>query len=191
MGPPVIQNIVATGALPSTLGLQLGFVAENILNVEYNPKKFAAAIIRVRKPFTTILLFESGRIVCTGAKNVEDCQRSVHIMKQTLSEIGYPGLCECTQLTIQNMVASFDAGFSIDLLRLCEGEHDAIFEPELFPGLNMRLHGACVLVFVSGKCVITGCKREDHVIATHTELRKILPRYKWNAREPKEQNGQS
>jgi len=38
-------------------------------NAEYNPKRFAAVIIRLRDPKTTALIFASGKMVCTGAKS--------------------------------------------------------------------------------------------------------------------------
>lgn len=41
-------------------------------NVEYNQKRFAAAIIRIRDPKTTALVFQSGKMVCTGAKSEEE-----------------------------------------------------------------------------------------------------------------------
>ena len=41
-------------------------------NAEYNPKRFAAVIMRIREPRTTALIFSSGKMVCTGAKSEED-----------------------------------------------------------------------------------------------------------------------
>ena len=35
-------------------------------NAEYNPKRFAAVIMRIREPRTTALIFSSGKMVCTG-----------------------------------------------------------------------------------------------------------------------------
>ena len=46
-------------------------IALEARNVEYNPKRFAAAIMRIREPKTTALIFRSGKMVCTGAKSEE------------------------------------------------------------------------------------------------------------------------
>ena len=43
-------------------------------NTEYNPKRFVAVIMRIRKPQTTALLSNSGKMVCTGVKD-EDKSR--------------------------------------------------------------------------------------------------------------------
>ncbi|KAH0866612.1 LOW QUALITY PROTEIN: hypothetical protein HID58_083823 [Brassica napus] len=57
---PTLQNIVST--------LDLKAIALQARNAEYNPKRFAAVIMRIREPKTTALIFASGRMVCTGAK---------------------------------------------------------------------------------------------------------------------------
>lgn len=66
---PKLQNIVSTANL--TLNgqkLDLRQIALRCNNVEYKPKRFAAAIMRIRDPKTTALIFASGKMVCTGAK---------------------------------------------------------------------------------------------------------------------------
>jgi transcription initiation factor TFIID TATA-box-binding protein len=80
---PTLQNIVSTvnlgkfdfiGAfLNLNLGVQLELkkIALHARNAEYNPKRFAAVIMRIREPRTTALIFSSGKMVCTGAKSEE------------------------------------------------------------------------------------------------------------------------
>jgi len=64
---PTLQNIVSTAKLGVELNLyQIGLQGRN---VEYKPKRFAAAIMRIRDPKTTALIFRSGKMVCTGAKS--------------------------------------------------------------------------------------------------------------------------
>ena len=52
---PVLQNVVATTDM-SAYGISLQCLAERSQNVEYNPKKFAAAIFRIKSPFSTFLI---------------------------------------------------------------------------------------------------------------------------------------
>ena len=52
--------------------MDLHYIAANGRNVEYKPKRFAAAIMRIRDPKTTALIFRSGKMVCTGAKSELD-----------------------------------------------------------------------------------------------------------------------
>ena len=38
-------------------------------NAEYNPRWFAALVMRIKEPKATALIFSSGKIVCTGSKD--------------------------------------------------------------------------------------------------------------------------
>lgn len=52
---PTLQNIVATANLNSVIDLK--HIAIHCQNVEYKPKRFAAAIMRIREPKSTALIF--------------------------------------------------------------------------------------------------------------------------------------
>ena len=62
----IIRNIVSTVNLDCPLNLK--DIALQARNAEYNPRRFAAVVMRLRKPKTTALVFASGKMVCTGAK---------------------------------------------------------------------------------------------------------------------------
>jgi len=62
----LFRNIVCTVNLGCKLDLKK--IALHARNAEYNPKRFAAVIMRIRDPRTTALIFSSGKMVCTGAK---------------------------------------------------------------------------------------------------------------------------
>ena len=156
-----IQNVVAT----VTLGLEIELekVAQAVCNVEYNPTRFAAVIMRIREPKTTALIFKSGKMVITGAKSRLEsstaCRKYVAILQKVIdAPINY------TDFKIQNMTGTCDAGFPIRLEALLYAHAStSTYEPELFPGLVYRLSDpkVVVLIFVSGKLVITGAKSED------------------------------
>jgi hypothetical protein len=59
---PTLQNIVSTVNLDCKLDLKA--IALQARNAEYNPKRFAAVIMRIREPKTTALIFASGKMVC-------------------------------------------------------------------------------------------------------------------------------
>ena len=61
---PTLQNIVATVNLSCKLDLKV--IAMGARNAEYNPKRFAAVIMRIREPKTTALIFASGKMVRTA-----------------------------------------------------------------------------------------------------------------------------
>ena len=52
--------------------LDLKAIALHARNAEYNPKRCAAVIMRIREPKSTALIFASGKMVCTGAKSEQE-----------------------------------------------------------------------------------------------------------------------
>ena len=79
---PILQNIVSTVNLRCKLDLKE--IALNARNTEYNPKRFAAAIMKIRNPKTTSLVFSSGKMVCTGAKSEDDSKTACKKYAKTI-----------------------------------------------------------------------------------------------------------
>jgi transcription initiation factor TFIID TATA-box-binding protein len=88
---------------------------------------------------------------------------------------------EFMDFKVQNMVGTADVGFPIRLEGLVYA-HSAFasYEPELFPGLIYRLVSPRVvfLIFVSGKVVITGAKKESDLSSALTKLYPVLVEFK-------------
>jgi transcription initiation factor TFIID TATA-box-binding protein len=159
---PELQNIVSTAYLGQKLDLRN--IALNCRNSEYNPKRFAAVIIRIRDPKTTALVFSSGKMVITGAKSEEKSETAAKMYAKMIKKINNPDI-KLQDFKIQNIVGSCDVKFPISLESL-NNEHSifSTYEPELFPGLIYRMKDPKIvlLIFASGKIVLTGAKtRED------------------------------
>ena len=56
---------------------------------EYNNKKFNAMKLRLKEPKTIALIFDSGRIVVTGAKNEEDSEKAAKKFAKIIRSVGY------------------------------------------------------------------------------------------------------
>lgn len=78
---------MATAYLGSNLDLRN--IALRARNVEYNPRRFAACIMRLSEPKSTSLVFASGKLVCTGAKSEELCNSAVKKITKAIKRIGY------------------------------------------------------------------------------------------------------
>ncbi|KAI5191172.1 transcription initiation factor TFIID TATA-box-binding protein [Nematocida sp. AWRm77] len=174
---PTIQNIVATVNLCCRLDLKA--IALGARNAEYNPKRFAAVIIRIRKPRTTALIFASGKMVVTGAKSEEDSKMAAKKYSIIIRRLGYP--VRFTEFKIQNIVSSCDTRFSIRLEGLVFGHSNySSYEPELFPGLIYRMvkPKIVLLVFVSGKVVLTGAKHREEIYQAFENIYPVLKQYR-------------
>lgn len=71
LGKPVIviQNIVASANLHGKIDLETA--ADIMDNVMYEPEQFPGLIYRMAEPKVVILIFASGKLVCTGGKSAE------------------------------------------------------------------------------------------------------------------------
>ncbi len=164
-----IENIVATVSLEQTLDLYA--IERSLPNVEYDPDQFPGLIFRLEKPKVTALIFKSGKMVVTGAKSTEELINAVkriikYLKKYGIDIIGKP------KIQIQNIVASANIMVNVNLDMAAYLLENNMYEPEQFPGLIYRMDDPKVvlLIFSSGKMVITGAKREKEV---HDAVEKI------------------
>jgi transcription initiation factor TFIID TATA-box-binding protein len=174
---PKLQNIVSTANLKCVLDLRE--IALKAKNAEYNPKKFAAVIMRIKEPKTTALIFSSGKMVCTGARTEEDSKQASRIYAKIIVKLGFPA--KFSEFKVQNIVASCDAKFPIRLeglaseyLKFCS------YEPEMFPGLifHMLDPKIVLLIFVSGKIVLTGAKNREDIYKAYDKILPILMKFR-------------
>ena len=77
-----IQNIVASGDLFGTIDLDN--VAERLFRTMYEPEQFSGLVYRMTKPDAVLLVFASGKIVCTGTKTETDTYLAVEKLLDTL-----------------------------------------------------------------------------------------------------------
>ncbi len=82
----IVQNIVASGHFNHrTINLELA--ALWLEHSMYEPEQFPGLIYRLAEPKTVLLLFQSGNLVCTGAKTEEQVRQAVENTYNTLDEI--------------------------------------------------------------------------------------------------------
>ncbi|MCD4740087.1 hypothetical protein K8R43_02730 [archaeon] len=77
-----VVNIVASANLNAELDLYA--IARARENVEYEPEQFPGAILKLKEPKTSLLLFKNGKMICTGARSEKDVYRAV---EKAVSEI--------------------------------------------------------------------------------------------------------
>ena len=175
---PELQNIVSTANL--SIKLDLRKIALNCRNAEYNPKRFAAVIIRIREPKTTALIFSSGKMVITGAKSEDQSQVAAKKYAKMIKKVGYPAI-KFQDFKVQNIVGSCDIRFPISLDSLnAEHANFSTYEPEIFPGLIYRMKSPKIvlLIFASGKIVLTGAKTRQDIETAFNNMYNVLLKYK-------------
>lgn len=168
-----IQNVVATSSLNHEIDLIE--IMKSFRNVEYRPKKFPGLVFRLKKPKTATLIFTTGKMVCTGSKSAKIAGTAVRKVVGELKNAGFI-ITKRPVITVQNIVASADIGGGVDLEEASYVLDNIMYEPEQFPGAIYRMAEpkVVILIFSSGKLVITGAKKEEQVYEAVEKIRSIL-----------------
>ena len=82
------ENIIASTDLEKELDLDL--ISKGLLldKVDYEPEQFQGLIYRMDDIGASLLLFSSGKVVCTGTKKIEDATNAIEEMKEKLTSLG-------------------------------------------------------------------------------------------------------
>lgn len=168
-----IQNIVASATLNQRISLKL--IGEKFPHTEYSPRVFPGLVFRLKKPKTATLIFETGKMVCTGAKSEKEAVQAVNKVTKELRNHGIP-ITSKPDIHIQNVVASAELGGEIDLENVVYKLKRVMYEPEQFPGAVYRMDVPKVvfLIFSAGKLVCVGAKKEKEVYDAVSNIQAIL-----------------
>ena len=170
-----IENVVASTSLGQELDLQT--IALALDGAEYEPETFPGLVYRLKEPKAATLLFRSGKVVCTGAKSLDNVKVAVAKVTKEMDKAGVKIKVE-PKIEVQNIVASSDLGQEINLhaIAITLGLDRVEYEPEQFPGLVYRIDEPKVvlLLFGSGKIVCTGAKKPQDVEAAVLKITEEL-----------------
>jgi transcription initiation factor TFIID TATA-box-binding protein len=176
-----IQNVVSCVQIHRKLDKQFILSPENNNSKIYAKKKFAALIHK--RPNTTALIFTTGKLVITGAKSEKESESEAQAHIDMLREIykhddnGFDSF----NFKIHNIVASGTTSYAISISRL-HRDYPVVcqYEPENFPGAIFRMEhlNITLLIFASGKIVISGAKSVENVKTGFDSIVEILNKYK-------------
>ena len=80
-----VQNFVASGTLGKPINLELAALL--LEHTMYEPEQFPGLIYRMQEPKAVLLLFRTGKLVCTGARKEEDVYQSIQKIYSILTDI--------------------------------------------------------------------------------------------------------
>ena len=196
-----IENVIASADLNIIEKLDLGELEERLRNipeveVRYQPKQFPGLVLKIHadQVKASALIFSEGKAVLSGIRELDKVEEIVEaivdILEKAGAKIGKP------KVEILNIVALADLKAEVDLeLAAIRLEENALYEPEQFPGLIYRLRivkpecddryelgeierkcieNVAVMLFSSGKAVISGAKSEDVIFRAIKELKERL-----------------
>ena len=166
-----IQNIVATTSLEKLVPLTK--LARTQPNTEYNPETFPGLVLRIKEPKSAVLVFSSGKLVCTGTKSIAQVRQAIEAVIKQLKKISV-NVTTKPRITVQNIVASGTIDLKLNLNFFALSMENTEYEPEQFPGLVYKIlePNATFLLFSNGKFVCTGTKNREQLEESMKQLLK-------------------
>ena len=187
-----IENSPSISTILSNADLDCELDLDNI--VEKNPQiaiKENGVFKRVRmiifkKQKISTFIYKTGKILCYGAKSVEDSKRACYKCAEIIKNCGYK--VKDIKPEIKNIAGNYKFNFKISLKKLYENlKKEKVpkvsYDPENFPGVTyyIKKNSDSKLVskiFPSGKIIITGAKDEKEFHDAFETIKTMVLKYK-------------
>jgi TATA-box binding protein (TBP) (component of TFIID and TFIIIB) len=151
---------------------------------DYDEARFSTGKLRTLSPHSTGLVFESGKVVVTGAKDELLSLLAAHKYVGILRRAGYRVYLR--NFCVQNIVGSVNYASRINLpLLAAQNGLYAAYQPSLFPGCIVRLPNMPVfLIYDSGMVVVTGARTREDSNRGHENCTELVSRYLTDSVDP-------
>ncbi len=143
-----IVNVIASTRVKGQIDIEE--LSQILRKAQYEPCNFPGLVYR-RQSQPTIIMFASGKISSHGAKNEVDAKNAILETVKEINQLGcIIGSYETSDIRIENVVGTADLSCFIDLESVAKSFPKAMYEPEQFPGLMLRLEDSIVcLLFMT------------------------------------------
>lgn len=176
-----IVNLVASANLNATLDLYN--LAVSVPNIEYEPEQFPGAILKLKEPKVSMLLFKNGKVICSGASSEEQIEQGIRKASKLIHEI-QPSVkvLDKVTYTVVNLVATGNLHQTLDLFKTAMTLDNVEYEPEQFPGAILRITDPKItlLLFKNGKVICAGAKKEEDLRRGLEKAQKMVKGIKGN-----------
>ena len=171
-----VVNAVGSGDLG--IEIDLNRLASDVKEVEFDPDKHPGAYVRLKEVGPLIMVYRTGKYIITGSKSDEEAYSCRKQFLMVLTEEGVLNEPEDEWFSMQNYVCTGELNQvqNLNALAIGLGLEYTEYEPEQFPGLVFRPddHSVVILIFASGKVVVTGAKNIDAAEKTFQSLKENL-----------------
>jgi len=167
-----IVNIFALADYGTKLNLDLG--SQTLRNPHFRRGLRGSVFYQLPRSRVLLRVLRSGKVRVTGAQSRLEITEALSALTRALRRAGIR--VNEPHIEIRNFVAVVDLQKTVNPdIFVREHPDIATYEPEQFPGLILRIaSGATVLVFSSGKAVITGVSDEGVLLEAARSLRDLV-----------------
>lgn len=168
-----VVNIVGTGKIPVELDLSQLAGDINLHQVNHQTKSGEGLYLKFSEESPMVILATAGKYIITGADSFPEVDETQEKLFDLLSSLGIT-TDNNSDISINNVVCTDELNTEVDLRSLAVAlDFERVeYEPEQFGGLIFRSRSsdAVVLVFSTGKVVITGVPSEEDAKLALDEL---------------------
>lgn len=169
-----VVNVVATASVNQTIDFNELVKCKEII---YSSSIYGGGVayFKTEKMEGKVSIFLSGKMISVGTKSESKAFSELAFVIDYLSAEGLIKKVEPSP-KIQNLVVMADFEHQIDLEDFSEKTR-AIYEPEQFPGAILRItepFKTSILIFASGKTIITGLKSSNQIEPVIQRIKKLL-----------------
>lgn len=155
-----VVNVVASSDLK--IEFDLDNLANDLDQADFDPQNSPNLIYRLPNHQSTIIITRHGKVISTGASTPESATDAIAKVVRKFDDMGIQVNPKNVEVEIDNIVLVSDLNKNINLnaAAILLGLESTEYEPEQFPGLIYRPneYEGVILVFASGKLVITGTR---------------------------------
>lgn len=179
MNEITIVNVVGSGAVSSEFDLE-ELSSEIGTEAEYDPENYPGMYLRFEgKP--TVTVYRTGKFIIYGADNIDETYATRDFLLSQLADLGAIESPDDTGFSIQNVVCTgkLESEQNLNAVAIQLGLDRSEYEPEQFPGVIYRPEsGECViLIFGSGKVVITGGRNKETAERAFNDLKEQVKQF--------------
>jgi transcription initiation factor TFIID TATA-box-binding protein len=167
-----IVNLIATADLNERIDL---LELSKMPYTSYDPSKYLCVYFKDDKMESKVSIFPSGKLIVIGANSEEAAENNLRYAIKQLRKRGF-AKNKKYEMLVRNIVVTVDIGNPIDIEELHNFLPGLVYEPEQFPGAIFRsvIHNVTVLIFTSGKMVMTGLQSVDSIRSIVNSVLKEL-----------------
>lgn len=172
-----VVNVVGSGCLVQELDLSaaaddLGTIAE------FDPEKYPGMYVRLSDEAPLVTVYRTGKFIVSGAESEKELNSTKDRFIHLLSEKDIINKHGLDWFNTQNLVCTTELSkeFDLNALAIELGFENTEYEPEQFPGLVYRYPDldCVILIFSTGKAVITGSSDYNEVETAHSYIKDKL-----------------
>ena len=175
-----LVNAVGGGDLGIEVNLEELEKDLDIFLIRYDPESYPALYMQFEEDSPKVSLFRTGSYHIAGAKSVEEVWQARSDFFEALETLNILVSESDDDFAIRNLICVANTNLDLDLntLAIGLGLENVEYEPEQFPGLVYRSPEIVpvLLIFASGKIVMTGASEFESVLFAYEHIQNRLSR---------------